>query len=99
VRHYVRTYPWICLGTALAGGYLIVPRVLGMQPDAQTPAESANPSRLLVTPNSPPKGIARGILLAFVGNLVMRGVSSYALQLTDRLFATPAAKSQPNDHP
>ena len=83
-RHYVRTYPWICLGAAVAGGYLIVPRVLGRQPDAQMPNG----------PNPPPKGIVPEMLLAFVGNLAMRCVSSYALQLTDKLFATQAAKSQ-----
>src|SRR5688572_26701536 len=93
-RHYVRTYPWICLGAAVAGGYLIVPRVLGGQGDVQTRAESAYPSHLLMTPNAPPKGIARGILLAFVGNLAMRCVSSYALQLSEHLIATRAAKSQ-----
>ena len=27
-RSYVRTYPWVCLGAALAVGYLIVPRRL-----------------------------------------------------------------------
>jgi hypothetical protein len=95
-RYYVRTYPWICLGAALAAGYLIVPRrAFGMQPIAQTPAELANPS-LLVTP---PQGNARGMLLAFVGNLVMRGVSSYALQQAGKLFANQAAKSQQDDQP
>ena len=35
-RSYVRTYPWICLGAALAVGYLIVPgRTWGTQPDAR----------------------------------------------------------------
>jgi hypothetical protein len=97
-RYYVRTYPWVCLGAALVGGYLIVPRVLGMQPDTQTPAALANPSRL-VTPNSPPKGGARGALLAFVGNLVLRGVSSYALEQAGKLFAAQAATPPQNDQP
>ena len=25
-KHYVRTYPWVCLGTAAALGFLIVPK-------------------------------------------------------------------------
>jgi hypothetical protein len=96
-RYYVRTYPWICLGAALAVGYLIVPRrAFAMQPDAQKPEE---PCRLLKTPNSPPKGNARGILLAFVGNLVMRGVAAYVGQQAGKLFAsetiTPPRVDQP----
>ena len=98
-RYYVQNYPWICLGAALAGGYLIVPRAWRRQPAAQTPAELANPSRLLVTPYSPPKGGARGALLAFVGSLVLRGVSSYALQQAGKLFAAQAAPFPHNDQP
>jgi hypothetical protein len=62
----------------LAAGYLIVPASL---------AVLASPSRSLRAPN----GHAR-MLLGFVGSLVMRGVSAYALQQASTLFATPAAK-------
>jgi hypothetical protein len=86
-RHYVRTYPWICLGAALAGGYLIVPRVLTGQPDAQAPTRSY----------APPQADSRNMVLAFFGNLAMRGLSSYALQLTDKLFAPAAAKTHAGD--
>jgi hypothetical protein len=97
-RSYVRTYPWVCLGAALAVGYLIVPRRhLGMQPDAQTLAELANQSRLLATSDLPPKGNVRGMLLAFVGNLVMRGVSSYVGEQAGKLMATRATKPQQDD--
>jgi hypothetical protein len=99
-RYYVRTYPWICLGAALAVGYLIVPRrAVGMEPDAQKPDELAKPSRLLATPNSPPKGNARGILLAFVGNLVMRGVAAYVGQQAGKLFASETVKPPREDQP
>ena len=96
-RYYVRTYPWICLGAALAVGYLIVPRcAFAMQPDAQKPEE---PCRLLETPNSPPKGNARGILLPFVGNLVMRGVAAYVGQQAGKLFASETNKPLPEEQP
>jgi hypothetical protein len=99
-RYYVRTYPWVCLGAALAAGYLIVPRrQSGIRPDAQTLAELANQSRLLATSHLPPQGNARGMLLAFVGNLVMRGVTSYALQQAGKLIATQPAAPQPDDQP
>ena len=99
-RTYVRSYPWICLGAALAVGYLIVPRrPFGMQPDTKTLAELANQSRLLATSNLSRKRTVRGILLAFVGKLVLRGVSSYVGQQADKLFATPAAKSHQEDQP
>ena len=99
-RSYVRTYPWACLGAALAVGYLIVPRLsVGMQPDTQTPAALAHQSRLLAASYLPPKGSARGILLALVGDLVMRGVSSYVRQQAGKLFATPATKSQQDAQP
>jgi hypothetical protein len=99
-RYYVRTYPWICLGAALTVGYLIVPRrPFGMQPDPHSLAELANPSRLNAASHLPPQGNARGTLLAFVGNLVLRGVSSYALQQAGKLFAPQAAASPQDDQP
>jgi len=99
-RYYVRTYPWICSGAALAVGYLIVPRrAFAMQPEALRPDESAMPIRLLVTPNSPPKGNARGILLPFVGNLVMRGVAAYVGQQAGKLFASETVKPPREDQP
>jgi len=99
-RSYVRTYPWVCAGVALAAGYLIVPRrVFGRPPDALAVAESANQSHLLATSHLLPKGNARGTVLAFVSNLVLRGVLSYALQQANKLFATPAARSQQDDQP
>jgi hypothetical protein len=88
-RYYVRTYPWICLGAALAGGYLVVPCVLGL----------ANASRVLVTPNSSQKTGVRGALLTFAGNLVLRGVLSYARQQAGKFFAPPAAESQQDRQP
>lgn len=99
-RSYVKSYPWVCLGAALAVGYVIVPRrPKEMQPDAAMLAELAKQSRLLAASQVPPQGKASGILLALVGSLVMRGVSSFVGQQADKLFAKQAAKPQPNDQP
>lgn len=99
-RSYVRTYPWVCVGASLAVGYLIVPRkVFGRPSNARALAESANQSPLRATSHLLPQGNARGTLLALVGNLVLRGVLSYAGQQANKLFATPAARSQQDDQP
>lgn len=99
-RYYVKTYPWICLGAALAVGYLIVPRRTGgMQPDTETLAELANQSHLLATSHLSSKGKVRGILLPLAGNLVMRAVSAYVGQQAGKLFATHTAKSTQDAQP
>jgi hypothetical protein len=85
-RTYVRAYPWVCMGAALAAGYLIVPSSL---------AGLASSSRSLEAP----KGHARRMLLAFVGNLVVRGVSAYALQQAGKLFAAQAAQPPQVEQP
>jgi hypothetical protein len=101
-RYYVRTYPWVCVGAALAAGYLIVPRrTVGKQTDTQTSAEMAKQS--LATSHVSPAGDARGMLLRFLGNLVVRGVSSYVEQQAGKLFAprvdkSPQAARSPQDH-
>jgi len=92
-RYYVRTYPWFCLGAALAVGYVIVPRRAGeTQSDTHKPDE-------LAKPNSPPKSNALGILLPFVGNLVMRGVAAYVGQQAGKLFASETIKPLPVEQP
>ena len=98
-RSYVKSYPWVCLGAAFAVGYFIVPRRRSGQPDIETLAELANQSHLLATSHIPTKSNARGMFLAFMGNLVMRGVSAYALQQAGKLFATQATKSPRNGQP
>lgn len=99
-RSYVKTYPWVCLGAALVVGYLIVPRRrVEMERDVQKVVELANPNRLITTVNLPPKATPRGMLLAFVGNLVLRGVSSYFGQQVGKFFVSQAVKSNQDDQP
>ena len=89
-RSYVRRYPWVCLGAAAVAGYLIVPR----RP-WETLAGLANRGRLLASSQLPRQGSTGGLLLSLVSNLVMRGVSSYALQQAGRLFPTEGPRSPP----
>jgi hypothetical protein len=46
---YVTAYPWLCVGAALAAGYLIVPqRAVVMRPDAEALVELAKRHKLFV---------------------------------------------------
>jgi len=98
-RHYVRNYPWMFPGGAVAAGYLIVPRrAHGRQSDAQTIVELANQSRLLAASSAPQDSAGR-TLLKLVGNLVMRSVLSYAGQQAGKLFVNQPARSPQEDQP
>src|SRR5438046_4577711 len=47
---YVTAYPWLCVGAALAVGYLVVPqRAVIMRPDADAMVELAKKHKLFVT--------------------------------------------------
>jgi len=97
-RSYVRAYPWVCVGAVLSVGYAIVPRRhVTMQPNAETIAELVEQSRVAATSDLPSKSTTRGILLAFVGNLVLRGVASYVGQQAGNLFVPQAVKTQQDD--
>ena len=50
-KHYVKTYPWVCLGAAVALGFLIVPkRSRAIRPDLATLTELARTGHLVVKP-------------------------------------------------
>src|SRR5688500_2911502 len=51
-RHYLKRYPWVGVGIALAAGYLIVPRrALGMLRASETLAGLANQGHALASSN------------------------------------------------
>ncbi len=77
-RHYVRTYPWICLGAAVAVGYFIVPRPMQLiRPDTETVLRLAKKNRLLVMPESQSKQRVGGTVLSFVTDAVIRSAVGY----------------------
>ncbi len=93
-RSYFRSYPWVCLGAAVAVGYLLVPsRSEAMQPNAEAIAELVKQSRLAEKPLVTPLGKARGLLLRSAGNLVIQGVSAYVGQQAGKHFGEQADSS------
>ena len=58
-KHYVKTYPWVCLGTAAALGFLIVPkRAPAIHAGLATPAELAKSGQRVI--NSAPAAARMG---------------------------------------
>jgi len=97
--YYVKTYPWTVLAVSFVGGYFIMSRLgLGMKQNRSTADVPAAPL-ISPAPPSPAKSNVTGKVLGFVGNLVMRGLTAYAVQHVDRLFAASGAGPAPKDHP
>lgn len=76
-RHYVRRYPWICLGVAAATGYLIVPQRKLAQPailqDFRRSARNAVPASSVAEVTS---GIMATVIRAAASALVQRGMAA-----------------------
>jgi hypothetical protein len=86
-KHYVRTYPWVCLGTAAALGFLIVPK--------RSTTEYAGPATLTKLARTghpvvePPPSAPRGMvetLLATVASTVVSKVIGLLAQRSARLL-------------
>ena len=77
-KHYVKTYPWVCLGAAAALGFLIVPkRSTAIRPDLATLTELAKTGHLVV---KPAPAATRGLvdaLLATVASIAVRKATAY----------------------
>jgi hypothetical protein len=88
-RHYVRSYPWACMGAAAAIGYLVVPkRIEILRPDAATLAKLAERNQLLVKPNAEPQvhgGLAAS-LFTMIAQTVARGAMGYLGQQAGKYF-------------
>ncbi len=86
-KHYVKAYPWVCLGAAAALGFLIVPkRSAAAAADLPAPVEPANTGRPAV-PSAPTA--ARGVFDALVGavaGIAVREVIAYLGQNAERIL-------------
>jgi hypothetical protein len=90
-KHYVEVYPWVCLGTAAALGFLIVPRrSTVVNADLPTPAEPAKAGPPVA--NAAPAAttaVARGAFDALVGavaGIAVREAIAYLSQNIERLL-------------
>jgi hypothetical protein len=94
-QYYVRTYPWVCAGVAVALGYLVVPhRLEVMSPDAKTLAKLAEQNRLLVRPEAEPqkRGGALGSVVSLLAGMFVRSLVGYAGQNLGRMLSMEAVK-------
>ena len=84
---YVRAYPWLCLGAALAAGFFIVPsRPVVVRPDAEGLIELAKRNKLVVKMEEQPQAKKRGglmsqLLTMAVGVLLQGGMKVVSNQL------------------
>src|SRR5262245_12569546 len=93
---YVRAYPWLCVGAALAAGYLIVPqRAVVIKPDAEALIELAKRHKLVVkTEEGPPQKKRRSLLADLMGlaaaTLLQSGLKVATNQLSQVIAPQPA---------
>jgi hypothetical protein len=93
-KHYVKTYPWLCLGTAMAVGFLLVPkRSTPPRPDSATVTELATTGQLVVKPTAM-RGAVDALLTTAV-NIAVRQATACAGRSVGRLLQTRRDKSAP----
>jgi len=92
IANYVRAYPLLCVGAALAAGYLVVPqRPVVVRPDAEALVELAKKHQLVVKTNegAAPKrrGGLLGQLLSLAAATILQGGLKIATQQLAETFA------------
>jgi len=99
---YVTAYPWLCVGAALAAGYLIVPqRAVIMRPDAEAMIELAKKHKLFVNTTDGATGgkVPRkrgglfGELLGLAAATMLQGGLKIATTQLAQAFAPPQPHS------
>jgi hypothetical protein len=98
ISRYVRAYPWLCVGAALAAGYLIVPqRSVVVRPDAEALIELARKHKLFVRTEEPTAKKKRGGLLADLFSLAAATLLQGGLKVVTSQVSQ--AFAQPSHHP
>jgi hypothetical protein len=96
---YVRAYPWLCVGAAVAAGFLMVPsRSVIVKPDAEGLIELARRNKLVVKMEETPPPKKRGGLLAQLisvaaAALLQGGLKVVSSQITQAMAAAGPAHS------
>jgi hypothetical protein len=86
-KHYVKTYPWVCLGAAVALGFLIVPKQSRViRPDLATLTELARTGHLVGKPASAATHGLIDALLTTVANIAVQRATAYLGQSMGRLL-------------
>jgi len=97
-RHYVKNYPWICMGVACAIGYVVVPRRrLELRTANRTLAELVDHSQKLTKSYRSSAGGVGGAIKVFVGNLLWRSALSYAGRQANQYLQSQFNRLPPED--
>jgi TctA family transporter len=96
-KHYVRTYPWACLGAAAVAGYLIVPsRQRVVSPDPQALAAALKDQKIVVQ-SAPAKAEAkatlRGQIVGMVTGALFQAGAAALKQYAARQLAEALARN------
>ena len=99
-RYYVKAAPWGAVGTAIALGYLIVPRrVQIIQPDADELAKLARRHQIVVEHKAKAEARQGGpapLVMTMLANAMLRAVTAYVSQQAGKTFGKQVA-DKPQD--
>jgi len=94
-RSYVKTYPWICLGTAAILGYMVIPRSRKhLTSNFSFPDQETQPDRFTVLSQPQPVASGLNIAMSFLGNALLQGISSYIGNRTARFLESHAEEPE-----
>ncbi len=97
ISRYVRAYPWLCVGAALAAGYLIVPqRAVVVRPDADTLLELAKKHKLVVKTEEKAATKKRGGLVSQLVGMAAAAMLQGGLKMATHQISE--AFSNPHHH-